>query len=215
MATASTSTAPAPHHAPAASAQAPVARIGPNAIIRTAEVLRDRMGVAKAEVMLAEATGRTFDTLPDAMVDEAEVRALVHTCLAHLGPRQTRAVLREAGQRTAEYLMQHRIPRPVQWLLKVLPAALGVRVLANAMARHAWTFAGSGHFHVRYTPAPEFRVEDCPLCRGLTLDAPVCDFYAGTFEELLARLVRRDTCVAQVESAVCGGTSCRYEVRWA
>lgn len=198
-----------------ASAVVTAARIGPNAIIRTAEVLRDRVGVAKAEALLAEGTGRTFATLPDAMVEEAEVRALVRTCLAHLGPRQTRAVLREAGQRTAAYLMQHRIPRPVQWLLKALPASLGVRVLATAMARHAWTFAGSGHFHVRYTPAPEFRVDDCPLCRGLTLEAPICDFYAGTFEELLARLVRRDTCVAQVESAACGGSACRYEVRWA
>lgn len=195
-------------------AVAPVARIGPNAVIQTARVLRDRYGTAQAATMLAEATGRSFDTLPEHMVDEAEVRALVRTCLAHLGPRQTQAVLREAGQRTAEYLMAHRIPRPVQWLLRALPAPLGARLLARAMAQHAWTFAGSGHFHVRYTPAPEYTITDCPLCRGLTLDAPVCDFYAGTFEELLTRLVRRDTCVAQVESAASGGVGCRYEVRW-
>jgi divinyl protochlorophyllide a 8-vinyl-reductase len=194
---------------------APAGRIGPNAVIRTAEVLRDRIGASRAAVVLAEATGRTFDSLPDAMVDEAEVRALVRRCLAHLGPRQTRAVLREAGERTAAYLMRHRIPRPVQWLLRLLPAAVGVRLLARAMARHAWTFAGSGQFAVRFTPAPEFRVDDCPLCRGLVLEAPICDFYAGTFETLLARLVRRDTWVAQVESAACGGGACRYEVRWA
>jgi divinyl protochlorophyllide a 8-vinyl-reductase len=194
---------------------APVARIGPNAVIQTARVLRDRYGTAQAEAMLAEATGRTLGDLPKHMVDEAEVRALVRTCLAHLGPRQTQAVLRDAGQRTAQYLLAHRIPRPVQWLLRVLPAPLGARLLARAMAQHAWTFAGSGHFHVRYTPAPEYTIADCPLCRGLTLDAPVCDFYAGTFEELLTRLVRRDTCVAQVESAASGGSGCRYVVRWA
>ncbi len=191
------------------------ARIGPNAVIQTARVLRDRYGRAKAEAMLAEATGRTMEQMPEHMVDESEVRALVRTCLAHLGPRQTQAVLRESGQRTAEYLLAHRIPRPVQWLLRVLPAPIGVRILARAMAQHAWTFAGSGHFHVRYSPSPEFTIAECPLCRGLTLDAPVCDFYAGTFEELLSRLVRRDTCVAQVESAASGGRACRYEVRWA
>jgi divinyl protochlorophyllide a 8-vinyl-reductase len=184
-------------------------------VIQTARVLRDRYGRAKAEAMLAEATGRTMEQMPEHMVDESEVRALVRTCLAHLGPRQTQAVLRESGQRTAEYLLAHRIPRPVQWLLRVLPASLGVRLLSRAMAQHAWTFAGSGQFHVRYTPSPEFSIAECPLCRGLTLDAPVCDFYAGTFEELLSRLVRRDTCVAQVESAASGGRACRYEVRWA
>jgi divinyl protochlorophyllide a 8-vinyl-reductase len=191
------------------------ARIGPNAVIQTAGVLRDRYGRAQTEAMLAEATGRTLDQMPTHMVDESEVRALVRTCLAHLGHRPTRAVLREAGQRTAEYLLANRIPRPVQWLLRVLPAQLGVRILSRAMAQHAWTFAGSGYFHVQYGRAPEFTIGDCPLCRGLTLDAPVCDFYAGTFEVLLARLIRRDTCVAQVESAASGGRACRYEVRWA
>lgn len=191
------------------------ARIGPNAVIQTAGVLRDRYGRAQAEAMLAEATGRTLDQMPTHMVDESEVRALVRTCLAHLGHRPTRAVLREAGQRTAEYLLANRIPRPVQWLLRVLPASIGVRLLSRAMAQHAWTFAGSGHFHVQFGRAPEFSIGDCPLCRGLTLDAPVCDFYAGTFEILLSRLVRRDTCVAQVESAASGGHACRYEVRWA
>ncbi len=193
----------------------PAARIGPNAVIRTAHVLRDRYGVARAQALLAEATGRSLSDLPTHMVDEAEVRALVRTCLLHLGHRQTQAVLREAGQRTAEYLLAHRIPRPVQWLLRVLPAPIGLRVLSRAMARHAWTFAGSGRFTVRHARRPEFAIHDCPLCRGLTLPAPVCDFYAGTFEELLARLVRRDTCVAQVESAASGGAACRYEVRWA
>jgi len=193
---------------------AAAARIGPNAVIQTAGVLRDRYGRAQAEALLAEATGRSLEQMPTHMVDEAEVRALVGTCLAHLGHGQTRAVLREAGQRTAEYLLANRIPRPAQWLLRVLPASIGMRLLSRAMAQHAWTFAGSGHFRVRFGRPPEFTIDDCPLCRGLALEAPVCDFYAGTFEVLLSRLVRRDTCVAQVESAASGGRACRYAVRW-
>jgi len=184
-------------------------------VIQTASVLRDRYGRTQAEAILVEATGRTLDQMPTHMVDESEVRALVRTCLAQLGHRPTRAVLREAGQHTAEYLLAHRIPRVVQWLLRVLPASIGMRILSHAMAQHAWTFAGSGHFSVQYGRVPAFMIGDCPLCRGLTLDVPVCDFYAGTFEVLLSRLVRRDTSVAQVESTASGGCACRYEVRWA
>ncbi len=208
-----------------------VDRIGPNAIIRTAAVLRARFGTARATTMLAHATGRALDGMPTQMVDESEVRALVHTCLSTLGHRQTQAVLREAvlreavlreavlreaGQRTADCLLAHRIPRPVQWLLRILPARLGFVLLTRAMARqHAWTFAGSGSFRVAHTEPPELTIENCPLCRGLHLESPVRDFYASTLERLLAVLVRRDTCVAQVESAASGGTSCRYVVRWA
>ena len=190
------------------------ARIGPNAIIQSAAVLRERFGTDMAARIMTESTGRALDDLPTHMVDEAEVRALVRGCMSHLGHRQTQAVLREAGHRTADYLRANRIPRPAQWALRVLPARIGIRMLARAMAQHAWTFAGSGQFAFHMSDHPEFAITDCPLCRGLTLDAPVCDFYAGTFERLLSTLVRRDTCVAQVESAASGGTCCRYEVRW-
>jgi divinyl protochlorophyllide a 8-vinyl-reductase len=206
---------PAVEHAPTIQVSGHADRIGPNAIIQTAAVLRERFGTARATAMLAHATGRSLDDMPTHMVDEREVRALVRTCLDTLGHRQTQAVLREAGQRTADYLLANRIPRPVQWLLRVLPARIGFGLLTRAMAQHAWTFAGSGSFHVAPCNPPELRIENCPLCRGLHLESPVCDFYAGTFERLLAVLVRRDTCVAQVESAASGGASCRYVVRWA
>lgn len=190
------------------------ARIGPNAVIQTVAVLRDRFGAARAADIVQRATGRALDTMPEHMVEEGEVRALVQQCLRELGARQTRAVLRESGHRTAEYLLSHRIPRPVQWLLKLLPASIGVRMLLGAIGQHAWTFAGSGHFHAHIGRSTTFAIDDCPLCRGLTLDAPICDYYAGTFERLLSTLIRRDTGVVQTGSAVCGGSSCTYAVRW-
>ena len=92
--------------------------IGPNAIIQTAVVLHARFGTARATTMLAHATGRALDGMPTQMVDEGEVRALVHTCLSTLRHRQTQAVLREAvlreamlreaGQRTADCLLADR-----------------------------------------------------------------------------------------------------------
>jgi hypothetical protein len=70
-------------------------------------------------------------------------------CTANCGARWAEVaaeVARSAGRRTADYLLAHRIPKPVQALLKALPARLAARVLLSAIARHAWTFAGSGVF---------------------------------------------------------------------
>ena len=189
------------------------ARIGPNAIIQTIAVLRDRYGTLVASDLLLRATGRGLNDLPSRMVDEAEVRELVALCLERIGAARTRDVLREAGDRTACYLLDNRIPRVVQWLLRALPARPALRLLARAMAQHAWTFAGSGKFVFTAAATPTFAIRDCPLCRGLTLSTPGCDFYTGTFERLLDTLVRHGTRVTQVESAASGGCCCRYAVR--
>ncbi len=188
-------------------------RIGPNAIIQTVAVLQERYGTPLAADLLHRATGRTLDELPSHMVDEGEVHDLLVLCLEQLGATRTRELLRESGDRTALYLLDHRIPRPVQWLLRALPARAALRLLARAMAQHAWTFAGSGAFVFRAASTPTFAIRDCPLCRGLTLSAPVCDFYTGTFERLLDTLVRPGTRVTQVDSAASGGCCCRYAVR--
>jgi divinyl protochlorophyllide a 8-vinyl-reductase len=125
-------------------------RIGPNAITRVAEVLRARVGTGATSTLFEHAglSGYLLQP-PQSMVDEAEVRRLHGVLREDLGDEQARAVARDAGLRTAEYLLAHRIPRPVQRLLKFLPAALAARVLLAAISRNAWTFAGSGKFSAR------------------------------------------------------------------
>jgi hypothetical protein len=60
--------------------------------------------------------------------------------------RQAGAILAKAGQGTADYILAHRIPGPAKALIRALPAPLGARLLTAAIARHAWTFTGSGRF---------------------------------------------------------------------
>ncbi|MFO1306361.1 MAG: bacteriochlorophyll 4-vinyl reductase [Burkholderiales bacterium] len=194
---------------------APRARIGPNAITRVAQALELRHGRETAARVFARAglAGHLADP-PTHMVPEDDVTALAHALRDTLPPDAAVEVAREAGRTTADYLLARRIPRPVQAVLRVLPAALAARVLVGAIARHAWTFAGSGEFAARWGRQLELSVRGNPMCRGLRTDAPACDYYAATFERLFRALVQRDARVAEIECEAAGGTACRFSVRW-
>lgn len=197
------------------SAAAHVGRIGPNAIIRVAEALQHQLGGAiAAELFALAGLSPYLAAPPQQMVDEGEARRL-HTVLrSELGPRVAAEVSREAGVATAEYLLAHRIPKPVQALLRVLPAALACRVLLAAIRRHAWTFAGSGTFEAVAGRPTLLTIRDNPLCRGQTSEVPVCDYYAATFEHLFRALVHRDTRCTELSCEARGDDACRFELRW-
>jgi divinyl protochlorophyllide a 8-vinyl-reductase len=194
-------------------------RIGPNAITRVAEVLPVRVGrTVTAQVFERAGLERYLREPPQAMVDETEVRRLHGVLRATLGDAEARAVARAAGTRTADYLLAHRIPRPVQRLLKLLPAPLAARVLLAAIARHAWTVAGSGRFDARCAwrrgPPVVLTIRANPLCLGLAGAAPACDYYAATFERLFRVLVHPQSQVREVACEACGDPECRFEIRW-
>jgi len=192
-------------------------RIGPNAITRVAEVLRERLGAdALARLFgLAGLAGLAayVDQPPQAMVDEAEVTQLHAVLRASLGAAAAARVAREAGTRTGDYLLAHRIPKPVQALLKVMLAPLAARVLLGAITRHAWTFAGSGAFTAVPGRPVKLTIRDNPMCRGLTSDVPACDFYAATFERLFRVLVHPRATVVETACEACGDDACRFELR--
>lgn len=190
-------------------------RIGPNAIIRVGEVVQRRLGAATAARLYAAAgLAGYFAQPPSAMVDEAEARRLHAQLRSALGDRLAAELAREAGMATAEYLLAHRIPKPVQAVLKVLPASLASRVLLAAISRHAWTFAGSGRFEARPGRPCVLTIRDNPLCRGQASEQPVCDYYAATFEHLFRVLVHRDARVTETHCEARGDDACRFELRW-
>lgn len=208
-----TALAGSPGPSDSGSAGAVIARIGPNTIIQLAQVLRDRHGETVASRLLVGSTGYGLSTLPSTMVDEREAQAFVRTVMEALGERPAADLLRDAGRRTADYLMANRIPRLAQWLIRRLPRRAGLSLLLKAMQANAWTFAGSGTFTVVTTPAgAELGFHACAMCRDMHTDGPVCDFYAGTFEHLIRTLVTRDATVREVECIATGGHRCRFEV---
>lgn len=194
-------------------------RIGPNAITRLAEAMPRRVGAsATREVFVRAGLVHHLLDPPQHMVDETEVRRLHGALRDTLGETAALQLAREAGTLTARYLLAHRIPRPVQALLRTLPAALAARLLLRAIARHAWTFAGSGRFSHAVAPARQrravLRIQGNPLCRDLRSDHPACTFYAATFEHLFARLVHPRSRVHETACEACGAPACEFTARW-
>jgi divinyl protochlorophyllide a 8-vinyl-reductase len=208
-------------------------RIGPNAVTRLAEALDELAGAPVTDAVFGAAgLLRYRQAPPSTMVDEAVVTALHAALRNSLAPTDAATVALRAGSLTGEYLLANRIPAPVRALLRALPAPWAARLLVRAMAQHAWTFAGSGAFSAVVlsgrsgsvvTARPEagsghprlrLAVSNCPLCRGATAPAPVCDYFAATFERLFTALVSSSATVRETDCQATGASACRFEVSW-
>lgn len=191
------------------------ARIGPNAITQLAHALTDRLGPRQAYALFESADlAAWFSASPENMVDEDRVIRLHRVVHARLDAALATAVTRDAGWRTADYLLANRIPRPVQRLLSALPSGLASRILVSTIARHSWTFAGSGRFRVQSGRPLTLCIANCPLCRGAVGSGPLCDYYAGTFEGLYRALVSRRTVVTETACQALGDEACAFTVDW-
>lgn len=167
------------------------ARIGPNAILQLLPVLDRTLG--------REARARLLHGIdlppPDAgMWPEAACRAAHLAVWQGCGDRAA-DILTAAGQGTADYILAHRIPAPAKALIRGLPAALGARLLTAAIARHAWTFTGSGHFRIAARTPLIFEIEGNPLA----FPGRSCVWHAAVFTRLFSALVRPATRVEATE----------------
>lgn len=185
-------------------------RIGPNVIIQTARALSTRVGDDVADRLLVRSTAYTLADLPQEMVDESTANALVRAVHDAYGLAFARDVMQESGRRTGDYLLAHRIPKPAQWLLPLLPSALALRVLLAAIGRHTWTFAGSAHVHITSGDPAVITIHRCPLCAGQRSSEPLCDFYAGTFGRLAQALLGPDGWAEEVACEARGDAACRF-----
>ena len=186
------------------------ARIGPNAVLQHLPVLDAAIGQRLRDALLHRA--EVDAPPPDAgMLPEPEVARLHHAVRLYL-PDQAPAIQRAAGLGTGDYILAHRIPAPAQRLIRAVPGLLGARVLSTAIARHAWTFAGSGVFRVVSHRPLTFEIAANPLARG-TAEAPICHWHAAVFERLFARLVWPEVQVTETACCACGAPACRFELR--
>ena len=106
----------------------------------------------------------------DAMMPAAPA-ARMHQALRAIEPEMAPSLAWAAGERTAQYILAHRIPQAAQVVLKLLPAALAGPLLSKAIAKHAWTFAGYGAFRVAGTLT--FEIADNPIVRGEVSEVPL------------------------------------------
>ena len=184
-----------------------IARIGPNAILQHLPVLDARIGERLRAALLyrAEVTEPPADS---GMIPEAEVARLHHAVRLFL-PDRAAEIQRAAGLATGDYILAHRIPRAAQAVIRALPAWLGARLLTMAIAKHAWTFVGSGRFRVLGHNPLRIEIAQNPLAIG-PADAPICDWHAAVFERLFSRLVWPHVRVEEVECTAMGADACRF-----
>ena len=193
----------------------PQARIGPNAVIRLIEALDACENRAVTTNLFKLAGVEDFvANPPERMVEEVHVTKLHHRLRDVMGATRARSVSWIAGLRTADYLLANRIPKPVQRLLKILPARFAAFILLKAIGKHAWTFAGSGSFSWKLGSPIALTVSDCPLCRGDHTKAPCCHYYAATFEKLFRELIKPDARVTETACIASGAQACRFEILW-
>ncbi|MFQ3623671.1 MAG: bacteriochlorophyll 4-vinyl reductase [Acetobacteraceae bacterium] len=189
--------------------------VGPNAITRFAEALRERCGDETTSRVFAEAgLADRLASPPETMVAEGEVLALHRAARALLARGDYEWVARDAGERTARYILANRLPGAVRLLLRRLPPALAAPLLARAIARHAWTFAGSGRFRVERGPPLAFVLADGPLGGGLRSDSPACGYFVATFEGLFRALVHPEAEVVERACQAMGAPACVFTVAW-
>jgi divinyl protochlorophyllide a 8-vinyl-reductase len=185
------------------------ARIGPNSIIQTYNALSIRFGEEHARLIFKNAGhDRYLNNMPTAMVNEAEFHALVRAIWEEVGEHDTSEILKDAGQRTAAYLLKHRIPGLFQSLVKLLPKRMGMKLLFFAISKNAWTFAGSGTFSFKIRDLIQIHVKVSFPSKPV-----VAYFYGGTFYGLLHTLIDPNVDVAISKCLKKDEIDCFYNVK--
>ncbi|MEI6847683.1 MAG: bacteriochlorophyll 4-vinyl reductase [Chlorobiaceae bacterium] len=181
-------------------------KIGPNSIIQTIAALETKYSKTKAENILRKiGQGYLIGNLPKEMVDESKFHSLVIALQKELGNEQTASILKESGERTAQYLLKVRIPSIFQKLLKLLPPRSAFKLFLFAISKNAWTFAGSGKFSYTTNRLPEITVRVT-----YPTHMAVGNFYLGTFTTLLQTLVNKKTKIKTEINKIENSINCHY-----
>jgi divinyl protochlorophyllide a 8-vinyl-reductase len=184
-------------------------RIGPNAILQLVDVLERRGEGELLSYVLAEA-GVWRPPRDAGMLPEGDCAA-VHQALRRLTPA-AEGLLEEAGSATGDYILANRIPKAAQAVLRSLPGWVAGPALTKAIARHSWTFAGTGEFRVEASRPLVVSVARNPLVAGWRASTPQCIWHVGVFRRLYGQLVWPSVRVREVACCACGDPACRFEV---
>ncbi len=200
---------------PVGDAPSRAGRIGPNAVTRLAEALDAMEGRAARDAVFARAgLPHHLESPPSDMVDDEDVARLHEALVETVGFARAQAIGAESGRLTGDYLLAHRIPRFAQRALRALPRPVAARVLAAAIAKHAWTFAGAGAFAYRFGARLELTIAGGPVSRYVRAEHPACAYYAATFERVFSAMLGPRTGVTEIECEAQGAPACRFVVEW-
>ncbi len=182
--------------------------IGPNAALQLAAAMTALQGGTDTD-RLFDAAGLScwLSAPPGDMVPVCDVERL-YAVLYRDWPKIGGAVCADAGRRTADYVIANRIPAVVRSLLRMLPVDLSAPLLARAVVRNAWTFAGEGALRVLPGRPMKF------LLQGQALAIAGCPWHRAVFRQLFRVLVSPRATVAHARYAGPDGPGDVLIVRW-
>lgn len=181
------------------------AQIGPNSVVQLSNALY-ALAPDLAHTIFARAHAEPLLTAPPSvMIDERIPKALFDALYEAVGPLAARAIAEDAGRRTADYIIENRIPRFAQILLGALPRRLAVPILLRAIQRAAWTFVGSGRCGVNMRPAV-ITIANNPLTM------PGCAWHCAVFSRLFQQLIDENTLVQHTACCKAGEPHCSFAI---
>lgn len=184
-------------------------RIGPNAVLQHLPVLDDMIGIRLRDALL-HCAGVAEPPASAGMLPEDQV-ARLHNAVQLYLPDRAAKIQRAAGLATGDYILANRIPRAAQLLIRALPAFMGARLLSAAIARHAWTFAGSGQFRILGYAPLTLEIAQNPLAQHPAAH-PTCDWHAAVFERLFSSLVWPAVTVTETSCCATGAPACQFQI---
>ena len=183
-------------------------KVGPNALIQTLSSVCALAGPVAHEAVLRAANLQSPPGGWQAMVPAEQVNRLNSAVLTVLGHDDAAKALRDAGHRTGQYILDHRIPRLAQILLGRLPRSVARSLLLKAIAKNAWTFAGNADVRV----GPDWiLIRDNPVCLGRSGYAG-CAWHTGVFQALFQAILKTDISVRETHCMGRGDAYCRFEI---
>ena len=183
--------------------------ISPALVLHLAEAVRDGLGGTALAEMLDAAE---MDHLPTGaeLVPEAKV-LMFHNALRDLYPDRAAELLIAGGEQSALDLMAEEISDRATAMLKSAPWPIAAWLISKTIKKSAWTFSGTGAFRVRHTL--DFEIQDNPLVRGHTAQAPACHWHRGYFGKLYRIMVHPQLECFETACCATGAPSCRFEIR--
>lgn len=181
--------------------------VGPNAVTQLSAALVAHGGHQLAAEVFEAAGFRHLLASPPAQMVREDIPATLFKTLA-ASHADADAILADAGRRTADYVLAHRIPAPVRTMLPLLPRRIASRFLVNAVKRNAWTFVGSGTFRAVHGRPATVEIANNPLA------TPGCPWHAAVFTRLFGALVSPDSRVINTASCATGAPRCAFTVNY-
>lgn len=185
------------------------ALIGPNAVLQMVDPMSRHLGHDVQHQLFVQAG---YSSLPsgDRMIAEDSVADL-HQLLMRVADVATSAqIATEAGEATGRYILANRIPALAKRLLSILPSSIAGQLLSHAIEKHAWTFAGSGHFRIVSHRPLILSIGHNPLAGECDSELPQCHWHSAVFSTLFNTLA--GNCWQVTETLCCGmgDEECRF-----